>query len=79
MGMGDIKLVTLIGLATGFPLALAALFIGIVIGGLAAVVLLALRKKGRKDVMPYGVFLGIGPIVALLWGNGIINWYRGYF
>jgi leader peptidase (prepilin peptidase)/N-methyltransferase len=79
MGMGDVKLVALIGLATGFPLALAALFIGIVIGGVAAVVLLILRKKGRKDVMPYGVFLGIGPIVALLWGNGIINWYRGFF
>jgi leader peptidase (prepilin peptidase)/N-methyltransferase len=79
MGMGDIKLVTVIGLATGFPIALVALFIGIVIGGLAAVIMLVLRKKGRKDVMPYGVFLGIGPIVALLWGNGIINWYRGLF
>jgi leader peptidase (prepilin peptidase)/N-methyltransferase len=79
MGMGDIKLVTLIGLATGFPLALAGLFIGIVIGGVAAVALLALKKKGRKDVMPYGVFLGIGPIVVLLWGNGIITWYRGLF
>jgi leader peptidase (prepilin peptidase)/N-methyltransferase len=79
LGMGDIKLVTLIGLATGFPLALAALFIGIVIGGLAAILLLILRKKGRKDVMPYGVFLGIGPIVALLWGNGIIDWYLKIF
>jgi leader peptidase (prepilin peptidase)/N-methyltransferase len=79
MGMGDVKLVALIGLTTGFPLALAALFIGIFIGGLAAVVLLILKKKGRKDVMPYGVFLGIGPIVALLWGNGIIDWYRGLF
>ncbi len=79
MGMGDVKLVALIGLATGFPLTLAALFIGIFIGGLAAVVLLTLRKKGRKDVMPYGVFLGIGPIIALLWGNGVIDWYRSLF
>jgi hypothetical protein len=46
--MGDIKLVAVIGLATGMPLALAALFIGIVIGGLAAIVLLVLQKKGRK-------------------------------
>jgi leader peptidase (prepilin peptidase)/N-methyltransferase len=67
------------GLATGFPLALAALFIGIIIGGVAAVFLLALRKKGRKDLMPYGVFLGIGPIVALLWGSYIIAWYRAVF
>lgn len=79
LGMGDIKLVTLIGLSTGFPLNLAALFIGIVLGGIAAVILLLLRKKGRKDVMPYGVFLGIGPIIALLWGNAIIDWYLGTF
>ena len=79
LGMGDIKMVTLIGLALGFPLGLVALFIGIVVGGIAAVILLLARKKGRKDVMPYGVFLGIGPIVALLWGNGIVHWYRGFF
>jgi leader peptidase (prepilin peptidase) / N-methyltransferase len=79
LGMGDIKLVALIGLATGFPLNLVALFIGIIIGGVAAVVLLLTRKKGRKDVMPYGVFLGIGPIIALLWGNGIIDWYLKLF
>ena len=79
LGMGDIKLVTLIGLATGFPLNLLALFIGILIGGIAAVFLLISRKKGRKDVMPYGVFLGIGPIIALLWGNVIIEWYLGIF
>jgi leader peptidase (prepilin peptidase) / N-methyltransferase len=79
LGMGDIKLVTLIGLVTGFPLNLLALFIGIFIGGLAAVVLLIARKKGRKDVMPYGVFLGVGPIIALLWGNPIIAWYLESF
>jgi leader peptidase (prepilin peptidase)/N-methyltransferase len=79
LGMGDIKMVTLIGLAAGFPLGIVALFIGIVVGGIAAVILLLARKKGRKDVMPYGVFLGIGPIVALLWGNYIIDWYRAVF
>lgn len=79
MGMGDVKLAGLIGLATGFPLALVALFIGIFIGGLAAVVLLALRMKGRKDVVAYGTFLAIGPIVTLLWGTTILNWYRGLF
>ena len=77
--MGDIKLVTLIGLVTGFPLNIVALFIGIVIGGIVAVFLLIFRKKGRKDVMPYGVFLGIGPIITLLWGNSIIAWYLGWF
>jgi leader peptidase (prepilin peptidase)/N-methyltransferase len=79
MGMGDIKLAGLIGLVTGYPLAVVALLIGIVAGGLVAVALLSLGIKGRKDVVPYGSFLGIGPIVALLWGREILNWYLGFF
>jgi leader peptidase (prepilin peptidase)/N-methyltransferase len=77
MGMGDIKLACLIGLVTGFPLVIGALLIGIVIGGVVAVVLLSLKIKGRKDVIPYGTFLGIGPIIMLLWGREILSWYLG--
>jgi leader peptidase (prepilin peptidase)/N-methyltransferase len=79
MGMGDIKLAGLIGLVTGLPMVVIALMIGILIGGLVAIIVLALRKKGRKDVLPYGTFLGIGPIITLLWGNEIFHWYRGLF
>lgn len=79
MGMGDVKLAGLIGLVTGFPLVIVALLIGIFIGGLVAVVLLLLRMKGRKDVMPYGTFLALGPMAALLWGEEILNWYMGFF
>ena len=79
IGMGDIKLALLIGLVTGFPLVIAGLMIGILIGGLAAIVLLAFKIKKGKDVIPYGTFLGIGPIVALFWGNQIIDWYLGFF
>jgi leader peptidase (prepilin peptidase)/N-methyltransferase len=79
MGMGDIKLAALIGLVTGLPLVIAALLTGILIGGLVAIILLLLGKKGRKDVIPYGTFLAIGPIIALFWGNEILNWYLGFF
>jgi leader peptidase (prepilin peptidase)/N-methyltransferase len=79
MGMGDVKLAGLIGLVTGFPLVIVALLIGIFIGGLVAIVLLLLRFKGRKDVIAYGTFLGMGPIVTLLWGVEIYHWYRGLF
>jgi leader peptidase (prepilin peptidase)/N-methyltransferase len=79
MGMGDVKLAGLIGLATGFPLGLIAIFIGVIIGGLAAVALLVLRMKGRKDVVAYGTFLAIGPIITLLWGMPIYHWYLHFF
>ena len=79
MGFGDIKLAFLIGLATGLPLFVVALLIGIFIGGLVAIVLLLFMKKGRKDVIPYGTFLAIGPIITLLWGNEIFDWYLSLF
>ena len=79
MGMGDAKLVALIGLVSGFPLVVFSMIIGIVIGGIVAIVLLATRKKGRKDVIAYGTFLGIGPIIALIFAPEIINWYLSYF
>jgi leader peptidase (prepilin peptidase)/N-methyltransferase len=77
LGIGDLKLAALIGLVTGFPLVFVAMFVGIVLGGVVAVALVLISKKGRKDVMPYGVFLGVGPIIALLWGAAIMRWYLG--
>jgi leader peptidase (prepilin peptidase)/N-methyltransferase len=79
MGMGDIKLAGLIGLVTGFPMVIVALMIGIVVGGVVAVVLLSFKIMGRKDVIPYGTFLAIGPMITLIWGNSILNWYLGLF
>jgi leader peptidase (prepilin peptidase)/N-methyltransferase len=78
-GEGDIKLAGLIGLVTGVPLMIVALFIGIFIGGIVGISLLLFRIKGRKDFIPYGTFLAIGPIIALLWGREILSWYLGFF
>lgn len=74
MGWGDVKLAAFIGLATGFPLVLLALFLSIISGGLVAAVLLLLKIKGRKDAIPFGPFLSLGTLVALLWGNDILAW-----
>jgi leader peptidase (prepilin peptidase)/N-methyltransferase len=54
------------------------MLIGVVIGGFAAVYLLVIKKKGRKYEIAYGAFLGIGPIVALLFGHEILDWYLSY-
>jgi leader peptidase (prepilin peptidase)/N-methyltransferase len=79
MGMGDAKLVTLIGLVCGFPLMVLAMLIGVLIGGIVAVILLLTRKKGRKDEIAYGTFLGIGPIIALLFAQPLLEWYLPSF
>jgi len=79
MGWGDVKLAALIGLVTGFPLVFIALLIGVILGGVVAVLLLAFKIKRRKEAIPFGPFLAIATIVTLLWGNSILSWYRGLF
>lgn len=79
MGWGDVKLAALIGLVTGFPLVFVALLIGVVLGGVVAALLLALKIKRRKEAIPFGPFLAIATIVTLLWGSNIADWYRGFF
>jgi len=75
MGWGDVKFAAFMGAAAGFPLVFVALFCSVVIGGAAGVVLLATRKKGRKQAMPFGPFLALGTMATLLWGPAMLAWY----
>jgi leader peptidase (prepilin peptidase) / N-methyltransferase len=78
MGWGDVKLAALIGLATGFPLVFLALVMASIMGGVIAVPLLIMKKKGRKETIPFGPFLVTATFVTLLWGNAILAWYLGF-
>jgi len=75
MGWGDVKLAALVGLMTGFPLVIVALLLSWISGGLVASALLVFKKKGRKDVLPFGTFLSVAVLVTLLWGQTIYEWY----
>ena len=75
MGMGDVKLATFIGLVVGFPAVFAALLFSFVAGGLVGGSLLLTGLKGRKDPIPFAPFLVAGGMVAMLYGQQIIDWY----
>lgn len=74
MGMGDAKLVLLIGLVSGPALAVVGIWLGVVSGGLTSMVLMAMGRATRKDLIPFGPFLAAGATVALLVGDRIIEW-----
>jgi leader peptidase (prepilin peptidase)/N-methyltransferase len=80
MGFGDVKLAFVLGLALGWlgwgELVLG-LFCGFLAGALVGVALIALRRRGRKDHLPFGPFLAFGTLFALLWGDVVLRWYRG--
>ncbi|OGC68684.1 hypothetical protein A2415_01890 [candidate division WWE3 bacterium RIFOXYC1_FULL_39_7] len=78
MGGGDVKLGLLIGLFNGFPNNILAIFLGFLFGAVYSVVLMVLKKKGMKDVIPFGPFLIIGSIIAFTWGTEILDWYFNF-
>ena len=58
----------LFDLLLGYPGVFIALWISIMTGGSVAVALLLMRKRGRKDAIPFGPFLSFGALVVLLVG-----------
>ncbi len=77
MGMGDVKLALLLGAALGKAV-LVAIMLGAFTGAVAGAVIVA-RGGSRKTKIPFGVFLAIGSVVALFWGNELLHAYVAHF
>ncbi len=65
LGMGDVKLAGVIGLMIGYPNVTTTLILGVILGGLAALYLLIVRRAGRKATMAYAPYLSLGAIYSL--------------
>jgi leader peptidase (prepilin peptidase)/N-methyltransferase len=80
MGLGDVKMMFMVGAYLGWRLTILTIFVGVLSGSIIGIGLMA--RKGKKDMqmlLPFGVFLGIGSIAALLLGSYVVEWYAGQF
>ncbi len=79
-GFGDVKLAFLLGEFCAFR-SWEAVFVAVLgaflIGGLVSLVLLVLRRVGRKDALPFGPSMVAGAFVAIAAGDAIAEWYLG--
>ncbi|HEY76333.1 MAG TPA: prepilin peptidase [Thermoflexia bacterium] len=73
MGWGDLRLAGFVGLVTGLPGVLFALFVAFVSGGVVAGALLASGRRRRGDTLPLGPFLALGGTVVLLYGDVLVR------
>ena len=79
MGMGDVKLAAVMGLYLGSAVA-PALMIAVLVGTLAGVGVMLFRGSAdRKLAVPFGPFLALGGVVALLAGDQLIDAYLNAF
>ena len=75
MGLGDVKMLAMIAAFLGFWPAVLALFAGVILASLYALTLLARRRATTATALPFGSFLGLGGLIAALFGPVIIAWY----
>lgn len=79
MGMGDVKLVAVMGLYLGRAVAPAVL-IGFAAGAAVGLALIARRgAAARKQAVPFGPFLALGGVIGLWFGDEIVDWYLDSF
>jgi len=80
MGLGDVKMMFMVGAYLGWRLTILNIFLGVLSGSVIGIVLMMRQgKRNMQMLLPFGVFLGIGAIAALLFGSHIVEWYAGQF
>jgi leader peptidase (prepilin peptidase)/N-methyltransferase len=75
MGGGDIKLAAMMGAFLSWPAVAVALLLAFTGGAGAGLVLMGLRKRTRKDPIPFGPSLAVGGLIALFAADGLLRWY----
>jgi leader peptidase (prepilin peptidase)/N-methyltransferase len=75
LGMGDVKMMAMVGAFLGWRLAFLTIFAGSFLGLLAGIYLIIFHKQNLQTKLPFGVFLGIGAGLALFYGLQFLTWY----
>jgi leader peptidase (prepilin peptidase)/N-methyltransferase len=79
MGMGDVKLVSMLGAFLGYKYTLAGIFIGSVFGSVIGLALMGLGILNRKDRIPFGPFICLGAVIMIFFGEQLIGLYWSLF
>jgi leader peptidase (prepilin peptidase)/N-methyltransferase len=86
MGFGDVTLMAMVGAHLGIGRTFLTVFFGAALGAVIFLVVvfpiawIRSRRAGAEfdpPLVPFGVFLAPAAMLALLWGNALIHWYRG--
>jgi leader peptidase (prepilin peptidase)/N-methyltransferase len=76
LGMGDVKMMAMVGSFLGWPLAVLTIGAGSLLGSIVGIFLIVFRKMNMQTRLAFGVFLGIAAAFSLFYGLPILHWYR---
>ena len=80
MGLGDVKMMFMVGAFLGWRLTVLTIFVGVFSGSLIGIGMMVRRgDRNMQMMLPFGIFLGAGAIASLLIGHQIVEWYGSQF
>jgi leader peptidase (prepilin peptidase)/N-methyltransferase len=79
LGMGDVKMLGMIGAFLGWKLVLVTLVLSSVAGSLVGIGVLITKKESLKYALPFGTFLAVAAMVAAVAGDSLVNWYLQFY
>ena len=75
MGWGDVEICGMCGLFLGLKLTIVMMMLSFIIGSIISLILIALKKKTKKDYIPFGPFITIASALAIFLGDKMIQKY----
>lgn len=76
MGMGDVKMMLLVGAFLGAKRTLLTIFAGSLLGGILGLAFMAARRKDSNYELPFGTFLGMAALLVVFFGTPVVSWYQ---
>lgn len=75
MGLGDVKMLAMVGAVVGWEPIIPLLFLASIMGATVGIAFGALKRGGMQLALPFGVFLGIATLVVMFFGPTLLEWY----
>ena len=75
MGMGDVKMMAMVGAFLGWQGALLTTFLGSLIGSVVGILMLRVKDRGWDYALPFGTFLALAAVIADWGGDALLAWY----
>jgi leader peptidase (prepilin peptidase)/N-methyltransferase len=79
MGMGDVKMLAMVGAFLGWKAVLLTLVLSSFAGAVIGVGIIAWHRGNLRYALPFGTFLSLGTLVAMLVGDAMLDWYFAFF
>jgi leader peptidase (prepilin peptidase)/N-methyltransferase len=79
MGLGDVKMLAMIGAFLGWQQVFGVLLVASLAGAVVGLALAALQRRSMQTKLPFGTFLAVAAYMASIVGDDLLSWYLSIY